>query len=94
MNRKVRKLKRELGAYKAAAIADIVVAVIVWVGIAYLWGMMEGVRGSLPWNAIIGLFVVAILVGVLLLAAGILTIHLVGRVAEALKEAYPEEDDE
>lgn len=94
MNRKAKRLKRELGAYKASAIVDIVLAIILWVGIAYLWGMLEAVREDLPWRVIIASLVVVILLGVFLLGNGILTLHLTGRVDEVLKDVCPDEDDE
>jgi len=92
MNEKSKKLKREFVIYKALAILDIVVAVIAWVFIAYIWGMMEAIRGSLPWNAVIAFFAFVILLGVFLLGNGILTLHFTGRVAEVLKDAHSDED--
>jgi len=86
MEKKSNKLKRELGIYKASGILDIVVAVIVWVFIAYLWGILEGIQTSLPWNAVIAFLIFIVLLGVLLLANGILTLYFIGKVDETFRK--------
>ena len=94
MNRKAKKLKRQLGAYKVVAILDIVCAIIIWVGVAYLWGMLDVSGRDLPWHIVIASLVAVILLGVLVLLNGIITLQFTGKAAEVLKDIVPDEDDE
>ena len=94
MNRKAKKLKRQLGDYKVVAIVDIVCAIVDWVGVAYIWGMLDVSGRDLPWDIIILSLVAVILLGVLVLLNGIMTLLFTGKAAEVLKDIVPDEDDE
>jgi len=103
MNRKARKLKKELGGYKAAGIANIVAAVMLWIATAGAWPMLEDIRAGLllhapdihlSWFTFLGPLILFIVIGSFVLATGIGMLKFTGRVADVLRDIVPDEDDE
>jgi hypothetical protein len=94
MNRKAKRLKKDTGTYRNVGIAGIVFAVMLWIAVAFLWGMLEGYLGNVPWVVLYVPLIVWILFGIYLLANGIGLLHFTGKVAEILKDIVPDEDDE
>lgn len=96
MDRKARKLKRDLVWYKGAGVVDIVFAIIIWIGVAYSWGTLQMFRESLPlpWSVVVAILAWFIILGISLLAGGIAVLQLTGKVNEILRDVWPDEDDE
>lgn len=103
MTRKVRRLRRELREARRGGIANIALAVIVWIGVAAAWPMAEDIRAALlvhfpdmPYSKFLFLapFLLVILLGIGALATGIGILNLTGKVADFLRDVAPDEDDE
>ena len=103
MNRKAKRLKRELGGHKSGAIANIAMAVMLWVSTAVIWPMLEDIRAGLllhlpdaplSWFFTSGPMIVFILFGAFALATGIGMLHLNSRVDDVLRDIVPDEYDE
>ena len=103
MNRKAKKLKRDLGVYKSIGIGGIVLAVGLWIFTAALWPMLEDIRAGLllrdpdirlSWFIFFVPLILFILCGIFTLVTGIGMLDFTGRVAEILNDIVPDEDDE
>ena len=94
MNRKAKRLKKDTGTYRNIGIVGIVFAVMLWIAVAFLWIMLEGYLGNVPWVVLYVPLIVWILFGIYLLVTGIGLLHFTGKVAEILKDIVPDEDDE
>lgn len=94
MNKKVKEAKGELDSMKAKAITDMALAIGIWIGVAYTWGMLQAFKEILPLRAVIASLVSFVIVGVYLLVTGIEMLHWKGKIAKALKSVDPDEANE
>lgn len=92
MAQETKTLKKELGPYKVLGFTNVVLAIVIWLGTVYLWGMLDPARVSLPWNIVVGSLVIFILLGVFLLVNGILILRLTGSAAKVVSQTGPDSE--
>lgn len=97
--KRVRDARGALTAIKQSAIGDIVIGIMVWVGLAFLVGMVRGAEAAIgiieefrPWGHILVLS--GVLIGLGVLIGGIYTLRWHNKISEVFKEAFPDEEDD
>ena len=86
MNTKAKKLKKSLGSYKSSAIMNIVLAVCLWIYLAFMLGAL-GISQVSILDAV--LFV---MMGSFLLINGIKLLQFVSKTREVLQDIVPDDD--
>ena len=98
--KRVRDARGALTAIRQSAIADITIGIMVWVGLAFLVGVVRGAEAAIgiieefrpPWGHILFFSIGGI--GLAQVGGGIYTLHCHNKISEVFKEAFPDEDDD
>ena len=90
MNRKAKRLKRELGGYKVAAITNIALAVCLWIYLAFISGV-TAISQAPIFNGVLTL-ILLVMMGLFLLINGIKLLQFVSKTREVLQDIVPDDD--